>query len=79
MKKVDGVWIEETAEEIAAMQEAMEEARRQREAEEMSRPMTAEQLQRLLAKEQEKVQFLGLLAAGVDINELMSEEEEDGE
>lgn len=34
-----------------------------------------EALTAALAKEQEKVQFLGLLAADVDIDELMSDEE----
>lgn len=38
-----------------------------------------EALTAALAKEREKVQFLGLLAADVDVDELMSEEEEDGE
>ena len=35
----------------------------------------SEALMAQLAKEKEKVQFLGLLAADVDIDELMNEEE----
>ena len=71
----NGIYRDFTAEEIAAMHEE------QRRWEEQVRyqPPTIEELYELLRKEQEKVQFLGLLAAGVDINELMSEEEEDGE
>lgn len=36
-----------------------------------------EALRAELAKEKEKVQFLGLLAADIDIDELMNEEAED--
>ena len=36
-----------------------------------------EMLEALLAKEREKVQFLGLLAADIDIDELMSDDTEE--
>lgn len=54
---------------LKSVRQALLEERRKNEA------LTAQ-----LAKEREKVQFLGLLAADVDMDELMSEEEtDDGE
>ena len=48
MKKVDGIWVEETAEEIAAMQEAQARA----EAEEKHRPLSLSEVQELLVRQQ---------------------------
>lgn len=48
MKKVDGIWVEETAEEIAAMQEAQARA----EAEEKRRPLSLGEVQELLVRQQ---------------------------
>lgn len=48
MKKVDGIWVEETAEEIAAMQEAQARA----EAEEKHRPLAQEEVTTMLLRQQ---------------------------
>lgn len=48
MKKVDGIWIEETEEEIAAMQEAQARA----EAEEKHRPLSQEEVTTMLLRQQ---------------------------
>ena len=48
MKKVDGIWVEETAEEIAAMQEAQARA----EAEEKHRPLAQEEITAMLLRQQ---------------------------
>lgn len=48
MKKVDGIWVEETAEEIAAMQEAQARA----EAEEKHRHLSLSEVQELLVRQQ---------------------------
>lgn len=48
MKKVDGVWIEETAEEIAAMQDAAARY----EAEEKRRPLSLTEVQEMLVRQQ---------------------------
>lgn len=48
MKKVDGIWVEETEEEIAAMQEAQARA----EAEEKHRPLSQEEVTTMLLRQQ---------------------------
>lgn len=48
MKKVDGIWIEETEEEIVAMQEAQARA----EAEEKHRPLSQEEVTTMLLRQQ---------------------------
>lgn len=48
MKKVDGIWIEETEEEIVAMQEAQAQAR----AEEKHRPLSQEEVTTMLLRQQ---------------------------
>lgn len=48
MKKVDGIWIEETEEEIAAMQEAQARA----EADEKHRPLSQEEVTTMLLRQQ---------------------------
>lgn len=48
MKKVDGIWIKETEEEIAAMQEAQARA----EAEEKHRPLSQEEVTTMLLRQQ---------------------------
>lgn len=48
MKKVDGIWVEETAAEIAALQEAQARA----EAEEKHRPLSLSEVQELLVRQQ---------------------------
>lgn len=48
MKKVDGIWIEETEEEIVAMQEARARA----EAEEKHRPLSQEEVTTMLLRQQ---------------------------
>lgn len=48
MKKVDGIWIEETEEEIVAMQEAQARA----EAEEKRRPLSQEEVTTMLMRQQ---------------------------
>ena len=48
MKKVDGIWIEETEEEIAAMQEAQARAG----AEEKHRPLSQEEVTTMLLRQQ---------------------------